>query len=1256
MPTAPDHAKTIFLNALEIPTAEARQEYLDRMCASDASLRAEVEELLHHNAQIPTAGDADAAVRTVDMPVEAPVGGKSGTVIGPYKLLQQIGEGGMGTVYMAEQTKPVQRKVALKVIKPGMDSRQVVARFEVERQALAMMDHPHIAKVLDAGTTGSGLPYFVMELVRGVPITKYCDEHHVTPRERLELFIPVCQAVQHAHQKGIIHRDLKPSNVLVAQYDGRPVPKVIDFGVAKATGQKLTERTMYTEFGAIVGTLEYMSPEQAESNQLDIDTRSDIYSLGVLLYELLTGTTPFEKKRLKDAALVEVLRMIREDEPQKPSTRLSTTDELPSISANRGLEPNKLSALVRGELDWIVMKALEKDRNRRYETANGFAQDVHRFLTDEPVLACPPSAGYRFRKFAQRNKGGLTVGALVLFFLVLLGSGIGWVVRDRSMREVAQTRQRGARQTKLAGEVESIFAEVDRLEKEQKWPEALEAARRAKAAVAAAEADPATAERVHQRLKDLEFVDRLEHVRMLQEAWVQGSFDNVGADREYARAFREYGVDVDDLPVETSIDRLMARPAFACVLAAALDNWVSSLRQVSEADVARWKRLVAVTRGIDPEPVRDRLRAALGQPVANVRDDLRRLAESVDIRAQQPTTLVLLALTLQRVQHPDSALRILLAGQYAHPGDFWLKSQLGALLGHQQDFEGAVRFFTAGVAIRPRSAVAHYNLGYALGEQGKLPEAIDACNKAIELDPKFAMAYSGLGNALRNQKKLPEAIDAYHKAIELDPKFAMAYSGLGNALSDQKKLPEAIDAYHKATDAYHKAIELNPKRAGAYNSLGALLCNELKDYEKATECFWKAIELDSMDARGHFNLGNALGYQNKLPEAVAAYRKAIELNPKYPRAHYNLGNVLRDQKKLNEAIAAYRKAIELDPKHADAHNNLGNAFLKNKGRVDEAIAEFKMAIELDPKLADAHINLGVALRNKGLADEAIDAYHKAIELDPKRADAHNNLAIAFLQNKGRVDEAIAEYRKAIELDPKYAHAHYNLGLALSDQKKWDEAIASYKNAIDVDPKYEPAYRSLRTALMGQGKLEEARAAWEQFLDSDPPDHEAWYGYGELCLFLGDEDAYRRNRTALLKRFGETTDPVVAERTARACLLLPASGEELEQAAALADRAVTLGKDHQYYAFFMATKALAEYRLGRFEIALDWGQKAGARGVWTPTHLVLAMAHHQLEHPEEARRSLDEAVKTYDWKSVEWRGIICPLRREAEDVLKIKKSP
>ena len=459
--------KDLFLAAVAVPPAD-RAAWLRENCRNDLELLKRVEQMLaaHENPQ----SLLDQLAPETQPPTESitafddPISDHPTTVIGPYKLIQTIGEGGMGTIFMAQQTEPIRRLVALKLIKPGMDSHQVIARFEAERQALALMDHPNIARVLDAGTTTEGRPYFVMELVKGVPITRYCDENRLTPRQRLELFIPVCQAVQHAHQKGIIHRDLKPGNVLVAPYDGKPVPKVIDFGVAKAMGQQLTEHTLVTGFGAIVGTLEYMSPEQAELNQLDIDTRSDIYALGVILYELLTGTTPLDRKRLTQAAFTEMLRMIREVEPPKPSTRLSESkDSLPSISVQRQTEPAKLTRIVRGELDWIVMKALEKDRGRRYETANGLAMDVQRFLANEAVQACPPSASYRFRKFARRNRGTLALAGLFVLAIVTAVAALGMhtILISRQRAEIVRQRNEAEAQRKLARRaVDRMFTQV----------------------------------------------------------------------------------------------------------------------------------------------------------------------------------------------------------------------------------------------------------------------------------------------------------------------------------------------------------------------------------------------------------------------------------------------------------------------------------------------------------------------------------------------------------------------------------------------------------------------------------------------------------------------------------------------------------------------------------------------------------------------------------------------------------------------------
>jgi formylglycine-generating enzyme required for sulfatase activity len=445
MPVDPDRLQDIFLVAVELPATD-RPAYLAEACGSDAELRAAVERLLAALAEpasilklpAPAIEVAGRSLPPTDPHVPQT---DAGTIlVGRYKLLEQIGEGGMGTVWVAQQTEPVKRTVAVKLIKRGMDTRTVLARFEAERQALALMDHSNIAKVLDAGATADGRPFFVMDLVKGTPITQFCDTHRLTPRERLELFVPVCQAIQHAHQKGIIHRDIKPGNVLVAMYDDRAVPKVIDFGVAKAMGQPLTEQTFHTGFGTVIGTPQYMSPERATFNNLDVDTRSDLYSLGVLLYELLAGSPPFTKKDLEQAGILEMLRVVREVDPPRPSTKLSTADTLPSLAANRSTDPKKLTGMLRNELDWIVMKAIEKDRTRRYETANGFAADILRYLAGETVQAVPPRISYLFRKFVRKNRGPIAAAAIAM--LVLLGAGIAAFTFQRTLAKTELDAER----------------------------------------------------------------------------------------------------------------------------------------------------------------------------------------------------------------------------------------------------------------------------------------------------------------------------------------------------------------------------------------------------------------------------------------------------------------------------------------------------------------------------------------------------------------------------------------------------------------------------------------------------------------------------------------------------------------------------------------------------------------------------------------------------------------------------------------------
>jgi serine/threonine protein kinase/tetratricopeptide (TPR) repeat protein len=859
----PPTLDTIFLAAIEIAAAEERAAYIAQGCGADAELRGRVEKLVlaHFRAgsflekpatpPAPSGGPVDSPLAGgAASEAAAEPGGpeQRGVVLaGRYKLLEKIGEGGMGTVWMAQQTEPVKRLVAVKLIKAGMDSRQVLARFEAERQALALMDHTHIARVLDGGTTSAGRPYFVMDLVKGVPITRYCDEHHLTPRQRLELFIPVCQAVQHAHQKGIIHRDLKPSNVLVALYDGKPVPKVIDFGVAKATGQTLTDKTLVTSFGAIVGTLEYMSPEQAEINQLDIDTRSDIYSLGVLLYELLTGSPPFTRKELEKAGMLEMLRVIREQEPSKPSTKLSTAEGLPTLAANRGTEPALLTKLVRGELDWIVMKALEKDRSRRYETANGLSRDIQRYLNDEVVEASPPSVWYRVRKAVRRHRRLLRAsGVLGLAVMVMVGS-LGWAVGDRMERRAAADRAA----TVALGEAH----------------DALAAGRRAAARTALDRAngnlvgggEGHLAVRAEGLRRELALLDRLDAVRVRSLGRSADNvliFDYAKSDAAFAEAFRDAGLDLDGIDTVTAVDRCAGR-AGLMELAGALDDWAAVRRE--QKNEASAKHLLAVARQIDPDPWRNRVRDAVDQGDVAA---LKALAGSAELADQSAGAVHCLAKALINALAFPEAAAILTAAQPRHAGDFWVNYTLGHALGRYRSGRDATPYFMAAAALRPNDDAAALRVAWFLGLQ-KDPATHAWWDQVARHHPMSASMHCFRGKSLFEIGDRAAAIDAWKEALRLQPDDQESRSLLAYALAWSGPYEEAV----QTLDEYARQIP-----PGA-------------TYEK-TALNTATLQLSRIADR----LTNGTDPSTRNPRvAVRAAARAVELAPQAGYYHVLLG-------------------------------------------------------------------------------------------------------------------------------------------------------------------------------------------------------------------------------------------------------------------------------------------------------------------------------------------------------------------------------
>ena len=684
---------------------------------------------------------------------------------GPYRLLRLIGEGGMGEVWLADQVTPVRRQVALKVIKAGMDTVQVVARFEAERQALALMDHPAIATVYDGGSTPEGRPYFVMEHVKGEPITTYCDRHRLAMRERLELFAQVCDGVQHAHQKGVIHRDLKPSNVLVAVQDDRPVPKIIDFGVAKATALQLTDRTLRTEFGAMVGTLEYMSPEQAEMGGLDIDTRTDVYALGVILYELLTGALPFESKELRQAGLLEIQRTIREKEPPRPSTRITRLgDASTAAAANRHTEPRRLVSVLRGDLDWITMRALEKDRTRRYQTVNALAAEIRRHLNHEPVVAGPPSTVYRAKKFVRRHRFGVAAAAALVVLLAAFGATMAV-----QARRIALERDRANREAETARQVSSFLVGLFEVAKPS------EAAANS---VTVRDILDKGAARIQTDLRDQPAVQ----ATLLST--MGAAYHSLGAYKN-ARTLKDEAL---------ALQRQVYGPRSPQTAAGLVSLAETMMRQAEYKEAERRAReAIGLLKGV---PGTDGALASALRELAWALD-LQGIANEAESAAREA-----LALYSRLPDPPEKEL-----------ADCF--STLGGILFDKADLAGAARAYEEALTLRrraygpshPRTVSASANLAAVWISQGELAKAEAAYREIVALDrqqlgpdhPSLANSLSNLGATLYLQKKYHEAENYYRQALAIDrramgerhPDVATNLTNIGQALTMQRKYAEA---------------------------------------------------------------------------------------------------------------------------------------------------------------------------------------------------------------------------------------------------------------------------------------------------------------------------------------------------------------------------------------------------------------------------------------------------------------------------------
>ena len=866
----PNGEETIFAGALRLTPAE-RAAYLHQRCGHDAALRQRVEVLLNASGQAQhfLEQPASATLRSTRI-VSVPLTEKVGDKIGRYKLLQQIGEGGCGVVYMAEQEEPVRRRVAVKVIKLGMDTKSVIARFEAERQALALMDHPNIAKVLDAGATDTGRPYFVMELVRGLKITDYCDEKKLPTKQRLDLFIQVCQAIQHAHQKGIIHRDIKPSNILVTINDGVPVPKVIDFGIAKATGGvQLTDKTLFTAFEQFIGTPAYMSPEQAVMTSLDLDTRSDIYALGVLLYELLTGKTPFDGKELMAIGLDEMRRTIREKEPERPSTRLSTMpeNELGTTAQRRGLDAPQLVSELRGDLDWIVMKALEKDRDRRYETANGLAMEIQRHLNNEPVLACPPSNLYRFQKMVRRNKGVVAAVTAVAAALVMgLGLATWMFLQERVAlkRAVSAERAQTLLRQKAEAEERNAVAEAAKSKQVAQFLQdmlkgvAPSVARGRDTALLREILDQTTARlgkdltnqpsveaelrrtigRVYFDLGDLKKAEDMQREALRLRKAISGTNDVFVAALlvDLARSINEQGQDrpgAELLSREAlGINQKLFGPDHRNVVVSLhLLGWVLLQQNKDSEAEGVYRRSLTMAKKLPSAEDQDFFTAA---------------------------SLSMLALTLSHVPATLAEAESL---------------QREALAMHRKQFGNEDLNLATSLG----------NLGWILRKAGKIAEADAADREDLAIErkllepghPRLAKSILGLGDILRREGNLDESEKVYREVLSMSKKLGPDHSSVKNALAGVAQIVQERGGF---SEEWLLDLQKQVPDVGTVNFLGVrvTIFGSLGQWEKAANCLRQSIELNPDSDEGWHSLAPTLIQSGQIDLYRTYCRKSLE--------------------------------------------------------------------------------------------------------------------------------------------------------------------------------------------------------------------------------------------------------------------------------------------------------------------------------------------------------------------------------------------